>query len=72
MKKFNRILIIIGIIVAYISIVYTTFNAVARVYRTNNPVLAKRVVILTFFVDICIFAGSGYLVYKLKFPTNKK
>ena len=72
MKKFNRILIVIGIIVAYISIVYTTFNAVAVVYRTNDPVWAKRVVILTFFVDICTFAGSGYLIYKLKFPTDKK
>ena len=63
---------IIGICFAYILIVYVTFNAIARVYKTNNPALAKKVVILTFFVDICIFAGSGYLVYKLKTPTDKK
>ena len=61
-----------GICLAYILIVYLTFNAVARVYRTNNPAFAKKVVILTFFVDLCIFAGSGYLVYRLKVPTDKK
>lgn len=49
-----------------------TFNAVAKVYRTNDPALAKKVVIITFFADLCIFAGSGYLVYKLKVPANKK
>lgn len=65
-------LLLIGICLAYISIVYLTFYAVVKVHKTNDPVLAKKVVILTFFVDVCIFAGSGFLVYKLKFPTDKK
>lgn len=61
-----------GISFAYILMVYITFNAVAKVYRTNNPSFAKKIVILTFFADVCIFAGSGYLVYKLKVPADKK
>ncbi len=65
-------LLITGIGFTYILIVYMTFNAVAKVYRTNDPALAKKVVIITFFADLCIFAGSGYLVYKLKVPANKK
>jgi hypothetical protein len=72
MKPSKKIPLIIGLCLAYIFVVYITFNAVARVHRTNNPVLAKKVVILTFFIDLCIFAGSGYLVYKLKVPPDKK
>ena len=68
----KKIVLIIGVCFAYILIVYVTFNAIAKVHRTNNPQLAKKVVILTFFADVFIFAGSGYLVYKLKNPTNKK
>ncbi|KAA0242086.1 MAG: hypothetical protein DYG83_10275 [Candidatus Brocadia sp. AMX2] len=71
MKPSKKIPLIIGLFLAYILIVYVTFYAVARVHRTKNPALAKKVVILTFFMDLCIFAGSGYLVYKLKVPTNK-
>lgn len=71
MKTSKKIPFIIGLCLAYILVVYITFNAIARVYRTNNPAFAKKVVILTFFVDLCIFAGSGYLVYKLKAPTSK-
>ena len=63
---------VICICLAYISIIYFTFSAIAKVYRTNDPSLAKKVVILTFFVDVCVFAGSGYLVYKMKVPTQKK
>ena len=72
MKNLKKVCFIIGICFAYTVIVYVTFNAIARVYKTNNPALAKKVVLLTFFLDICIFAGSGYLVYKLKTPTEKK
>lgn len=72
MKTLKKMLLLIGICLAYISIVYLTFYAVVKVHKTNDPVLAKKVVILTFFVDVCIFAGSGFLVYKLKFPTDKK
>ncbi len=72
MKASRKISLIIGVCFAYILMVYVTFNAIARVYRTNDPQLAKRVVILTFFADVFIFAGSGYLVYKLKHPTDKK
>ena len=72
MKASKKIPLIIGVCFAYILIVYITFNAIAKVHRTNNPKLAKRVVILTFFVDEFIFAGSGDLVYKLKAPTDKK
>ena len=72
MKASKKISLIIGVCFAYILIVYLTFNAIAKVHRTNDPKLAKRVVILTFLVDVCIFAGSGFLVYKLKNPTDKK
>jgi FtsH-binding integral membrane protein len=72
MKTLNKMLLLVGICLAYILIVYLTFYAVAKVHRTNDPVFAKKVVLLTFFVDVCIFAGSGLLVYKLKFPTDKK
>ncbi len=61
-----------GVIFAYIFIIYFTFYAVANVYRTNNPILAKKVVILVFFVNIFVFAGSWYLVYKLKVSKDKK
>ncbi|MBE7445166.1 MAG: hypothetical protein HS132_07925 [Planctomycetia bacterium] len=72
MKILNKMLLIAGIWLVYISIVYLTFYAVAKVQRTNNPVFAKKVVILTFFVDVCLFAGGGFLVYKLKYPMDKK
>ncbi|GIL20022.1 MAG: hypothetical protein EDM77_00340 [Candidatus Jettenia sp. AMX1] len=72
MKPFKKFILIALLCLAYISIIYFTFNAVSRVYRTNNPIVAKRIVMLTFFVNVCIFAGSGYLVYKLKVPTEKK
>lgn len=72
MKPFKKILLLFGVGAAYTLIIYLTFYAVASVYRTNNPALAKKVVILTFFVNICIFAGSWYLVYKLKAPKDKK
>jgi len=72
MKTSKKIPLIICVCFAYILIVYFTFSAIAKVHRTNNPKLAKRVVILTFFLDVFIFAGSGYMVYKLKAPTNKK
>ena len=72
MKSSRKIPLIIGVCFAYILIVYVTFNAIAKVHRTNDPKLAKKVVILTFFLDVFIFAGSGYLVYKLKTPTDKK
>ena len=52
--------------------IYLTFHAVAKVHETNNPIFAKKVVILTFFLDLVMFAGSGYLVYKLKVPMDKK
>jgi hypothetical protein len=71
MKASKKIPLIIGLCLAYVLVVYITFNAIAKVHRTNDPVLAKKVVILTFFVDLCIFAGSGYLVYKLKASTSK-
>ena len=71
MKASRKISLIIGVCFAYILIVYVTFNAIAKVQRTEDPKLAKKVVILTFFVDAFIFAGSGYLVYKLKTPTDK-
>ncbi len=71
MKASRKISLIIGVCFAYILIVYVTFNAIGKVYRTNDPKLAKKVVILTFFVDVFIFTGSGYLVYKLKTPTDK-
>ena len=60
-----------GLFFAYSLIVYLTFHAVAKVYRTHDPLLAKKVVVITFLIDIVIFAGSGYLVYKLKVPPNK-
>lgn len=52
--------------------IYLTFHAVAKVHGTNDPIFAKKIVILTFFLDVFLFAGSGYLVYKLKFPMNEK
>jgi hypothetical protein len=72
MKTSRKIPLIIGVCFAYILIVYVTFNAIAKVHRTTNPQVAKKVVILTFFLDVFIFAGSGYLVYKLKTPPDKK
>jgi uncharacterized membrane protein len=72
MKTSRKIPLIIGVCFAYILIVYITFYAIAKVHRTNDPHLAKRVVILTFFLDVFIFAGSGYLVYKLKTSADKK
>lgn len=71
MKASKKIPLIIGVAFAYILIVYMTFSAIAKVHRTNNPALAKRVVILTFFADVLIFGGSAYMVYKLKAPVEK-
>lgn len=72
MKALKKIPLFIGILLAYILIIYVTFNAVTKVYKTDNPFYAKKVVISAFFIDLFIFAASGYLIYKLKVPTNKK
>ena len=72
MKTFKRIYLIGGICLAYLAIMYLTFNAVAKVPRTSNPVTAKKIVLLTFFANAGIFAGSCYLIYKLTIPTEKK
>jgi len=72
MKNLKKILFIFLIGLAYISIMYFTFSAVARVQRAHDPMQAKRIVVLTFFAIISIFAGSAYLIYKLKVSTEKK
>jgi hypothetical protein len=72
MDSFKKTLLIMGVCVASILIIYVTFNAVSRVHRMNDPVRAKKVVILTFFTNAFIFAGGGYLAYRMKVPTKKK
>lgn len=57
---------------AYLAIIYLTFNAVAKVPHTSNPVTAKKIVLLTFFANAGIFAGSWYFVYKLMTLKEKK
>lgn len=61
-----------GVCLAYILIMYMTFRAVSKVHKISDPRQAKKVVVLTFFTNVCIFAGSGYLIYKIKVPTEKK
>ncbi|GJQ23117.1 hypothetical protein BIY37_11940 [Candidatus Brocadia sapporoensis] len=72
MKTFKKVLLLFGIGLTYIIMIYLTFHAVTNVYKTNNPIFAKKVVILTFFTNISMFAVSGYLIYKLKIPVEKK
>ncbi len=72
MNTLKKMFLIFGIGFAYCSVIYITFYAVARVYSTNDPILAKKVVILAFFVNIIIFIGSWYLFYKLKILKEKK
>ena len=72
MKIFKKMLLLTTICFTYLFMIYLTFHAVAKVHRTDNPIFAKKVVILTFFLDVFLFAGSGYLVYKLKVPMSKK
>lgn len=62
----------IGVCIAYILIIYITFSAVSMVHRINDPVRAKKIVLLTFFTNVFLFAGSGYLVYRVKVPAKKK
>jgi hypothetical protein len=72
MRNFKKIICIIVLCLTYTSITYFTFGAVARAYKTHNPLLAKKVVILAFLVNIGMLAGGGYLIYKLKVFTEKK
>ncbi|OOP55355.1 MAG: hypothetical protein AYP45_14975 [Candidatus Brocadia carolinensis] len=72
MTIFKKILLFTALCLLYIFMIYLTFHAVAKVHGTNDPIFAKKIVILTFFLDVFLFAGSGYLVYKLKFPMNEK
>ena len=72
MKPFKKVILILIIGIAYIVIVYFTFKAVAKVYRTNDPALAKKVVILTFFFDALVFGGSWYTIYKFRTSQPKK
>lgn len=71
MKTFKKMLLLTGIGLIYIVMTYVTFLAVAKVHSTNDPAVAKKTVILTFFADLFMFAGSGYLIYKLKIPMDK-
>ncbi|MCC6325536.1 MAG: hypothetical protein DCC43_05490 [Candidatus Brocadia sp.] len=72
MKTFKKLLLIFGICLTYLVMIAVTYHAVARVYRTNDPASAKKVVLLTFFADLFLFGGSGYLIYKLKIPLDQK
>ena len=71
MKTFKKMLLLTGICLIYMVMIYVTFLAVANVHGTNDPAVAKRMVILTFFADLFLFSGSGYLIYKLKIPMDK-
>ncbi len=71
MKPFKKMLLLTGIGLIYIVMAYITFLAVVKVHRTNDPSVAKKIVILTFFADLFMFTGSGYLIYKLKIPMDK-
>lgn len=72
MNNFKKILFKLGIGVSYIGIIYLTATAVGKVNGMTNPLVAKNIVLKTFFADAGLFAVSGYLFYKLKkFPQNK-
>ncbi|MCF6147744.1 MAG: hypothetical protein E3K37_03705 [Candidatus Kuenenia sp.] len=62
----KKILFITGICFCYIIIIYLTYCAVAKVHNIHDPAYAKRVVITTFFANLFLFAGSIYLILKLK------
>lgn len=69
LKKF---LLIVGICLLYALIGFITFRVIVKVHNTTDPIVAKKAVILAFFTNLVIFAGSGYFIYKLKIPANKK
>jgi len=72
MKLIKKVLFITGICFSYIIIIYLTYCAVAKVHNTHDPFYAKKIVITTFFTNVVLFAGSIYLVFKLKgSPKNK-
>ncbi|MGQ3684565.1 MAG: hypothetical protein ACUBOA_06070 [Candidatus Loosdrechtia sp.] len=72
MRNFYKIIGIIALCLVCSSVTYFMFGAVARSYSSQNPQLAKKIVVLTFLVNISMVVGCVYLIYKLKDPAEKK